>query len=227
MEKEQLQELIENNKEDIFSEIKEEISDETVTDIEWDGYNLWITQLGRGCYISMKELSDRYMDNLSIRLANIMGASFNRMHPILEANTESLRISIWHESRCGRKSMAIRKIPQKLRFGHADLVRSDYAPESIITLLENCVTAHLSTVIGGQPHAGKTELLKYLATYIPAEEKVGVYEDNQEFITDRLILITNVLSFLWIRRLHIRILSGQDCAIISTGFFCLSQEDRR
>ena len=87
MEKEQLQELIENNKEDIFSEIKDEISDDTVTDIEWDGYNLWITQLGRGCYISMKELSDRYLDNLSIRLANIMGASFNRMHP--EANTES------------------------------------------------------------------------------------------------------------------------------------------
>ena len=138
MEKEQLQELIENNKEDIFSEIKDEISDDTVTDIEWDGYNLWITQLGRGCYISMKELSDKYMDNLSIRLANIMGASFNRMHPILEANTESLRISIWHESRCGRKSMAIRKIPRKLRFGHGDLVKSDYAPESIITLLENC-----------------------------------------------------------------------------------------
>ena len=180
MEKEQLQELIENNKEDIFSEIKDEISDDTVTDIEWDGYNLWITQLGRGCYISMKELSDRYMDNLSIRLANIMGASFNRMHPILEANTDSLRLSIWHESRCGRKSMAIRKIPRKLRFGHGDLVKSDYAPESIITLLENCVTAHLSTVIGGQPHAGKTELLKYLATFIPAEEKVGVYEDNQE-----------------------------------------------
>ena len=63
MEKEQLQELIENNKEDIFSEIKDEISDDTVTDIEWDGYNLWITQLGRGCYISMKELSDKYMDN--------------------------------------------------------------------------------------------------------------------------------------------------------------------
>ena len=180
MEKEQLQQLIENNKDDLFSEIKEEISDESVTDIEWDGYNLWITQLGRGCYIAMKELSDRYMDNLSIRLANIMGVPFNRVHPILEANTETLRISIWHESRCGKKSMAIRKIPGKLRFGHVDLIQSDYAPESIITLLENCVTAHLSTVIGGQPHAGKTELLKYLATYIPAEEKVGVYEDNQE-----------------------------------------------
>ena len=38
MEKEQLQQLIENNKDDLFSEIKEEISDESVTDIEWDGY---------------------------------------------------------------------------------------------------------------------------------------------------------------------------------------------
>lgn len=206
MEKEQLQELIENNKEDIFSEIKDEISDDTVTDIEWDGYNLWITQLGRGCYISMKELSDRYMDNLSIRLANIMGASFNRMHPILEANTESLRISIWHESRCGRKSMAIRKIPRKLRFGHSDLVKSDYAPESIITLLENCVMAHLSTVIGGQPHAGKTELLKYLLHLFRQKKRLVFMRIIRRYITGRLIHIASVLSFLWILRLHIRIL---------------------
>ncbi len=122
MEKEQLQQLIENNKDDLFSEIKEEISDESVTDIEWDGYNLWITQLGRGCYIAMKELSDRYMDNLSIRLANIMGVPFNRVHPILEANTEILRISIWHESRCGKKSMAIRKIPGNLDLGMVTLL---------------------------------------------------------------------------------------------------------
>ena len=180
MDKEDLKDIIEKNKDELFSEIAQEINNDNVTDIEWDGYNLWITELGIGSYISGKELSDRYVENVSIKLANIMGVSFNRSRPILEANTEKLRISIWHESRCGRKSMAIRKIPRKLRFGHGDLVKSDYAPESIITLLENCVTAHLSTVIGGQPHAGKTELLKYLATFIPAEEKVGVYEDNQE-----------------------------------------------
>lgn len=180
MEEEQLQNLIESNKADLFSEIEKEISDDSITDIEWDGHNLWITRLGRGCYISMKELSDKYMDNLSIRLSNIMGVPFNRMHPVLEANTEALRISIWHEARCKKKSMAIRKIPKKLRFNHTSVVQSGYAPERVLTLLENCVKAHLSTVIGGQPHAGKTELLKYLSTFIPAEEKVGVYEDNQE-----------------------------------------------
>lgn len=171
---------IEQNKEELFSEIIDEINNDSITDIEWDGRNLWITELGKGSYISKKELSARYVENLSIRLSNIMGSSFNRYHPILEANTEELRISIWHESRCQDKSIAIRKIPRSLRFNHFSILDTSYASEEIITLLENCITAHLSTVIGGQPHAGKTELLKYLSTFIPADEKVGVYEDNQE-----------------------------------------------
>ena len=164
MDKEDLKDIIEKNKDELFSEIAQEINNDNVTDIEWDGYNLWITELGIGSYISGKELSDRYVENVSIKLANIMGVSFNRSRPILEANTEKLRISIWHESRCHKKSMAIRKIPEYLRFSHKDLVESDYAPESIINLLENSVTAHLSIVVGGQPHAGKTELVKALST---------------------------------------------------------------
>ena len=152
--------------------------------------------MGRGCYIAMKELSDRYMDNLSIRLANIMGVPFNRVHPILEANTEILRISIWHESRCGKKSMAIRKIPGKLRFGHVDLIQSDYAPESIITLLENCVTAHLSTVIGGQPHAGKDRTSQVSCNiYSGRREALEYMKIIRKFITGRLIRTANVLSF--------------------------------
>ena len=171
-----LKELIEKNKDELFSEISDEIDNEKITDIEWDGYNLWITELGIGSYISGKELSDKYVENISIKLANIMGVQFNRSRPILEANTENLRISIWHESRCQKKSMSIRKIPEYLRFDHMTLIESRYAPESIINLLENSVSAHLSIVVGGQPHAGKTELVKYLTTKIPHNEKAGVYE---------------------------------------------------
>jgi pilus assembly protein CpaF len=125
-----LKELIDKNKEELFSEISDEIDNEKVTDIEWDGYNLWITELGIGSYISGKELSDKYVENISIKLANIMGVQFNRSRPILEANTENLRISIWHESRCQKKSMAIRKIPEYLRFDHNMLVKSDYYQSS-------------------------------------------------------------------------------------------------
>lgn len=181
MEKEQsLKGFIRQNRAELFCEIDVLIQDENVTDIEWDGYFLWVTDLRRGCYRHSSRLSDSYVDNLAIRLANIMKVPFNRAYPILEANTEELRISIWHESRCTKKSMAIRKIPTTLRFHHQDIVRDGYAQEGLINLLENCVTAHCNIVIGGQPHAGKTELLKYLSTFIPVNEKVGVYEDNQE-----------------------------------------------
>ena len=180
MNDEEFKAIIDCNKNELFSELIEEINNDQITDIEWDGYNLWITELGKGCYISKKELSDKYTENLAIKLSNICGSPFHRIKPILEANTSDLRISIWHESRCGRKSIAIRKIPRDLRFDHFKLIDDNYAPKRLISLLENSITAHLSTVIGGQPHAGKTELLKYLSTYIPADEKVGVFEDNQE-----------------------------------------------
>ena len=176
----QLKEYLEKYSKDLFCELKEEINDDNVTDIEWDGYNLWITDLTQGSFLSKKKLKDVYVDNLAIKLANIMKVPFNRSVPVLEANTDSLRISIWHESRCTKKSVAIRKIPLSIRFDHNSLINSRYCPETIISLLENCVKAHMNCVIGGQPHAGKTELLKYLSTFIPAYEKVGVYEDNQE-----------------------------------------------
>lgn len=71
MDKEDLKDIIEKNKDELFSEIAQEINNDNVTDIEWDGYNLWITELGIGSYISGKELSDRYVENVSIKLANI------------------------------------------------------------------------------------------------------------------------------------------------------------
>ena len=158
MEKEQgLKGYIRQNRAELFREIEDLIQNEDVTDIEWDGYYLWVTDLKKGCYCHNIRFNLEYVDNLAIRLANIMKVPFNRAYPILEANTEDLRISIWHESRCTKKSMAIRKIPTRLRFRHQDIVQAGYAPETLINLLENCVTAHCNIVIGGQPHAGKTE----------------------------------------------------------------------
>ena len=43
MDKEDLKDIIEKNKDELFSEISQEINNDNVTDIEWDGYNLWIT----------------------------------------------------------------------------------------------------------------------------------------------------------------------------------------
>ena len=102
--------------------------------------------------------------------------------------------------------MAIRKIPRKLRFGHGDLVKSDYAPESIITLLENCVTAHLSTVIGDSLMQERQNFLSIWLHLFRQKKRLVFMRIIRRYITGRLIHIASVLSFLWILRLHIRIL---------------------
>ena len=114
MQEDDLKSFINQHREELFQDLSEEINNNNITDIEWDGEHLWITDLTKGSYISQRKLEKSYVDNLSIRLANIMMTSFNRSNPVLEANTETLRISIWHESHCGSKS--VEKYPEAFGF---------------------------------------------------------------------------------------------------------------
>lgn len=165
-----------------LSVIGEELTDENVTDIDWDGRVLAISDINRGFYISDKKLSRESVDALSSKLAGIMNVHFNRQNQILEANTGIYRISVWHESwTCtGNKSISIRKIPKTVRYKHQDLIKSKYAPAALLNLIENAVSARMNCVICGQPHAGKTEFLKFLTEFMPVNEKVGLYEENAE-----------------------------------------------
>lgn len=175
-----LDEIIKKQRKDLFSEIEEYLDNPKITDIEWDGFHLWLTELGKGCYRVEKKLSTSFVANLSIRLSNIMNKNFNIANPFLEAHTEDLRISISHESRSENKSLTIRKIPTNLRYNHERLINDKTISEDLLNLLENCVKAHCNIIIGGRPHAGKTELLKYLSGFIPENEKVITLEDNAE-----------------------------------------------
>ena len=66
--KESLEDVLKRTGNALFTEIEEYYEDETITDIEWDGDNLWITQIGRGCYKVDKKLSKEYTENLAARL---------------------------------------------------------------------------------------------------------------------------------------------------------------
>lgn len=193
---ETLEDIIKNAGENLFSEIKDYYEDDSVTDIEWDGENLWITQIGVGCYKSERKLSRDFTENLAARLSNIMGTNFNPAKPVLEAHTDDLRISVFHESRCGKKSYTIRKIPTNLRYTHEQLVSSNTIPEELLNFLENCVIAHCNIIIGGRPHAGKTELLKYLSYFIPENEKVITLEDNVEIHYKQIYKARKCVQFL-------------------------------
>lgn len=84
-----------------------------ITDINWNGKQLWIDDLEQGRYMAPEILSDCFVERFIMLLSNITCVTFNRINPVMEAETEELRVSVVHESvaRSGY-TISIRKTPQ-------------------------------------------------------------------------------------------------------------------
>ncbi len=154
---------------------------ESVTDINWNGRQLWIDDLEKGRYMANEILSDAFVERFTLLLSNVTSVPLNRMNPVLEAETEELRISVVHS--CVAHSgatISLRKIPAVRRLEKSEMVQSGYCSEEICNFLINCIQAHCSIAICGLPGSGKTELLKFLTRFIPATERVITIEDTLE-----------------------------------------------
>lgn len=155
--------------------------EETVTDINWNGKQLWIDDLEKGRYMASEILAVDFVERFSSLLANLTNKSFNRTSPVLEVETEELRISIVHQSVAHAGiTISLRKLPAVRRMEKSDMVINGYCSEEVLDFLIQCITAHCSIAICGLPGAGKTELLKYLTQYIPAAERAVTIEDVLE-----------------------------------------------
>ena len=101
-----------------------------------------------------------------------MNVQFNKNNPLLEAETDNLRISILHDSVTNTGiSISIRKTPAVRRINRDSIVKDDYCNGDIDTFMENAIRAHCTVVVGGLPGVGKTEYVKYLTQFIPAYER--------------------------------------------------------
>lgn len=164
-----------------FGDLLTYILDENITDINWSG-GLWINDLEKGRYkVEGFVLKDVFIQQFYTRISNLMNIQFNQNYPLLEAETDSLRISILHDSVTNTGiSISIRKTPAVRRIRKDRLIRDEYCTEEIDAFMENAIRAHCTVIVGGLPGVGKTEYIKYLTNYIPAYERVYTIEDNLE-----------------------------------------------
>ncbi|MBR0461925.1 MAG: type II/IV secretion system ATPase subunit [Erysipelotrichaceae bacterium] len=170
-------------KEELFKELWPFILDENVTDIKWNGTSLWITDLSRGRYMVKDiSLSEEWLRIFTNLIANSVNENFNISRPSLKAETRELRIQAVHGSVSeeGRICLAIRKTPSCARLLHQDLLKSGYADDFVLKLLPCLMRGHLSGVITGDVGAGKTELEKYLCSFIPDSDPIITVEDTLE-----------------------------------------------
>lgn len=165
-----------------FGPILPFIEDTNVTDINWNGKQLWIDDVNKGRYLSDVELTKEFVDVFSIRIANVVSQTFNKYTPSLEAETSELRITIMHESvsHTGR-AISIRKTPAVKRIDFMNQIRNGrYCTEQVANLLSNFIKAKFNVIVCGLPGVGKTELVKYLTNYIFPRDRVITVEDTLE-----------------------------------------------
>ncbi len=164
------------------------IQDESITDVDYNGTDLWLTDIHK-----VKKKADaslvtpQFMAVFINKVSMAVEQQFNPANPILEAESDELRITAIHETvtTTGR-AFCIRKAPAVPRYHAKDLIRQGYCDEKILTLLINCVFTKMNFVICGDTGVGKTEFAKFLSGYIRPQDKVITIEDNPEWHYARL-----------------------------------------
>lgn len=184
-------------KDENYGELLPYIQDVNVTDINWNGMQLWIDDVTRGRYMSDVYLTDEFVDSFVIRISNIANKTFNKYTPKLEAETEELRITVVHSSVSNTGTcISIRKTPaiKRIEFGKS-ISNGDYCSREVADFISNCVKARLNVVICGLPGVGKTELVKYLTNYIQPRDRVITIEDTLELHYSKINVGYDCLEF--------------------------------
>lgn len=152
-----------------------------VTDVDYNGRELWITDLKRGRYRANEALTEQFISTFTHHISNCVNRQFNNANKVLEADTRELRISVIHDSAAATGiSICIRKSPCIVRNSIERMLKEQYCPEVVLHLLLNCVAGGMNFVFGGEPGAGKTECAKFFMQFIPKEERVITIEDSLE-----------------------------------------------
>ena len=166
-----------------FGPLYKYVVDDNITDADYNGTDLWTTDAqGRRTCVKDSGITSNFVDAFSMRVANAVSKSFNKQDNLLEAETETLRISIVHETAAvSGRSICLRKTLPTVRMTAQSMIDDDYCPREIINLLTNCILTNLNFVIGGEPGAGKTEAAKFFSQYVPLEQRVITIEDSPEW----------------------------------------------
>lgn len=174
--------------EESFGPLLPYIQDDAITDVDYNGRDLWLTDINK---VKVKAdaslITPKFIEVFINKVSMAVEQQFNPANPILEAESEELRITAVHETVTSTgRAFCIRKAPAVPRYDADDLIRQGYCEEKILSLLINCVFTKMNFVICGDTGVGKTEFAKFLSGYIRASDKVITIEDNPEWHYDKL-----------------------------------------
>ncbi len=180
-----------------FGPLKPYLVDDNITDISYaNGGQLWIKSIDKGDYrVENPGLDNQLIEKIAFQCANVVGKVFNMAHPYLDSESSELRMNFVHESIARNGIAAVfRKTPAKIRLEKEKILSQNYITEEVHDFLVKCVEGHCNIVVSGETGAGKTELVKYLASKIKENEKIIMIEDTLELHLDKIFPTRSIVS---------------------------------
>lgn len=161
--------------------IKDIISDSNITDISYNGRDIFTVNNLKGRKKSDVKITQIEAKDFIRNIANISEKQFNYLHPILDVNIGRYRINAVYSS-IGRVVeeeiitfvIRIASLIPKISNDHK------FMPKELEELFKALILAHYSIVISGVPGVGKTEFQKYLLSLIREDERVIVVDNTIE-----------------------------------------------
>lgn len=184
-----IQEVIENVQDPhFFGKIQHLIDDINITDINCNSHSIWLNHIHKGRYECQDiKLSNEEIEKLAYKISNVENKQFNVVEPILEADFKDLRLQFTHASfSTSGTSMSIRKTPCIARMNEELMTEQEYCPAFVIDFFKQSIKSHLNFFIIGMTGDGKTELAKFLTSYIPSHERIITIEDTIELHLNQL-----------------------------------------
>lgn len=163
-----------------FGLLQRYVDNDKITDINYNGKDLWLDHLEKGRYSIENFWSSAEIEKLCVRLSNEVNKQFNLQTPILETDINNLRISVIHPCVTEKVSLSIRKTSLVLRLSEEKMIESNYVTKNGVKFLKYCVLSQCNIMVSGLPGSGKTELIKFLSSYISDKERVITIEDSYE-----------------------------------------------
>ena len=126
-------------KEECFGPLLPYVKDQQVTDINYNGTDVWIEHLKYGIRKAPVNLTPEFAGRFSVLISNIVSEQINKFNNVLEAETDTLRISIIHPSVTNTGySISIRKSPAVMRMTEEKMLADGYCSREVLLFLRNC-----------------------------------------------------------------------------------------
>ena len=152
----------------LFEIFKTFLDDENITDINYNGKTLWVDHLKKGRY-QIEEFEDDGIEQFCFQIANQLNLPFNVTHPLLEAESEQMRISMLHPSVAkSGYSISIRKTPAIMRLKRSTLIKEKYASAPLLDFLKLAVENQCNIMTVSYTHlAYDSAICLSISVYVP------------------------------------------------------------